>query len=80
MSNIQPLIVRLPSHSSSSSECAEGKLYNVKILFVQTIIQNIDTIGTFAVEFLCRSIQHWHVREQTRLGATSMSLVFIEDS
>jgi len=78
--NIQPLVVRLSSHSSSSSECAEGKLYNVKILFVQTIIQNIDTIGTSAVEFLRRSRQHWHVREQTRLGVTSMSLVFIEDS
>jgi hypothetical protein len=29
--NIQPLVVRLPSHSSSSSECAKGKVYNEKI-------------------------------------------------
>jgi hypothetical protein len=29
--NIQSLVVRLPPHSSSSSECAEGKAYNVKI-------------------------------------------------
>ncbi len=79
MLNIQPLVVRLPSHSSSS-KCAEGKVYNVKISFVQTIIPKIDTIGTSAVEFLCRSRRHWHVREQTRLGATSMDLVFIEDS
>ncbi len=29
--NIQPLVVRLLSHSSSSSECIKGKVYNEKI-------------------------------------------------
>ncbi len=31
MLNIQPLVVRSPPHSSSSSECAKGKAYNEKI-------------------------------------------------
>jgi len=31
--NIQPLAVRSPSHSSSSSECVEEKAYNEKIQF-----------------------------------------------
>jgi hypothetical protein len=30
--NIQPLAIRLPSHSSSS-KCVEGKAYNVNIQF-----------------------------------------------
>jgi hypothetical protein len=47
--------VRSPSHSSSSLECAERKVYNEKIQFVQMIIQKIDTIGTSAIEFLHRS-------------------------
>jgi hypothetical protein len=55
MLNIQLLVVRSPLQSSSSSECAEGKAYNVKIPFMQMIIQDINIIGTFAVEFLCRS-------------------------
>jgi hypothetical protein len=29
--NIQPLAVKSPSHSSSSSECVEGKAYNERI-------------------------------------------------
>jgi hypothetical protein len=29
--NIQPLAIRLPLHSSSSLECAKGKVYNEKI-------------------------------------------------
>ncbi len=53
--NIQSLAIRSSSHSSSSSECAEGKVYNEKIHFTQTIIQDIDTIGTFAIELLRRS-------------------------
>jgi hypothetical protein len=52
--NIQPLDVRSLSHSSSSSECEEGKVYNEKIQFAQIIIQNIDTTGTSVVEFLHR--------------------------
>jgi len=31
MLNILPLAIRLPPHSSSSLECAEGKVYNEKI-------------------------------------------------
>ncbi len=31
--NIQPLAMRSMLHSSSSSECAEGMTYNVKIQF-----------------------------------------------
>ncbi len=44
------------------------------------IIPNIDTTGTSTIEFLCKSKQHWHVREQTRLGATLIDLVYIEES
>jgi hypothetical protein len=32
--NIQLLVVRSPSHSSSSLECVEGKAYNKNIQFV----------------------------------------------
>jgi hypothetical protein len=31
--NIQLLAIRLLPHSSSSSKCVEGKVYNVKIQF-----------------------------------------------
>ncbi len=41
MLNIQSLVVRSPPHSSLSSKCAEGKLYNEKMQFAQTIIHNI---------------------------------------
>ncbi len=34
MLNIQPLAVGLPLHSSSFSNCVEGKAYNKKIQFV----------------------------------------------
>jgi len=53
--NIQPLTVRLLLHSSSSSECAEGKVYNENIQFAHTIIQDIYTTGTLTIEFLRRS-------------------------
>jgi hypothetical protein len=36
------------SHSSSYLECAEGKAYNEKMQFVQTIIHDTYKIGTFA--------------------------------
>jgi hypothetical protein len=55
MLNIQPLVVRLPLHSSSSSKCVEGKVYKEKIQFVQTIIQDIYITRTYVVEFLCKS-------------------------
>ncbi len=47
---------------------------------MQTIIQDIDTIRTFTIEFLRKSKGHWHVRRQTRLGATSIDLMCIEES
>jgi hypothetical protein len=33
MLNIQPLAIRSPPHSSSSSKCVERKAYNEKIQF-----------------------------------------------
>jgi hypothetical protein len=50
--NIQPLVVKLLLHSSSSSKCVKRKVYNEKIYFTQTIIQDINIIGTYTVEFL----------------------------
>jgi hypothetical protein len=63
MLNIQPLVVRLLLHSSSYLECAEGKAYNEKIQFAQTMILDIDMIGTFVFEFLHKSKRHWCVRK-----------------
>jgi malonyl CoA-acyl carrier protein transacylase len=58
MLNIQQLVVRLPLHSSSFLECAEGKVYKKKIQFAQTIIQDINTIQTFVIEFLHNNVRH----------------------
>ncbi len=52
MLNIQLLAIRSLPHSSSSSECAEGKAYNEKIQFVQMIIHDIYIIRTSTIEFL----------------------------
>ncbi len=52
MLNIQLLAMRSLLHSSSSSECEEGKQYHEKIQFAHSIIQDIYRLGTFAVEFL----------------------------
>jgi hypothetical protein len=30
--------------------------------------------------FLCRSQQHWQAKKQTRPGATSINMVYIEES
>jgi hypothetical protein len=38
VSNIQPFAIRSPQHSSSSSECAKGKVYNKKIQFAHMIM------------------------------------------
>jgi hypothetical protein len=65
MLNIQPLVVRLPSHSSSSSESAEGKTYNEKMQFVQIIIHDIYKTKTFAIEYLRISKRSRHAREKT---------------
>jgi hypothetical protein len=62
--NIQLLVIRSPPRSSSSWECVEGKVYNEKIQFVQMIIQDINIIGTSAIEFLCRSKRCWCVRDK----------------
>ncbi len=75
--NIQPLAIRLLVHLPSSSKCAEGKAYNVKIQFTQMIIQDINTIGTYAVEFFCKSKQCWRAKKHIKLGATSINLVCI---
>ncbi len=79
MLNIQLLDVRSSSHSSSSLECAKGKAYNVKIQFVETIIQDIDIIETFKVEFLHRSRQHQCGRKQTGPRVTSIDLVCLKE-
>jgi len=54
--------------------------YNVKIQFVQMIIQDIDTTKTFIVEFLHKSKQHWCARKETGPKATSIDLVCIKES
>ncbi len=52
--NIQSLVVRLLSNSSSFLKCVEGKTYNEKIQFAQMIIQDIYKIRTYVVEFLAK--------------------------
>ncbi len=54
MLNIQLLVVKSLLHSSSSLECVEGKVYNEKIQFAQIIIQDIDSIKTFVVDFFAQ--------------------------
>jgi hypothetical protein len=44
------------------------------------IIHDINMTRTFAVQFLCKSRRRWCTREQTRLGGTSIDLVFIKKS
>jgi hypothetical protein len=78
MPNIQPLAIRLSSHSPSSLECEEGKAYNEKIQFAHTIIQDIYKTETSIVKFLCKHKRGWSSSVQTRLRATSMDLVNIE--
>ncbi len=80
MLNIQLLAIRSSSHSSSSSKCVEKNAYNEKLQFAQKIIQDIDRIGTFTVEFLCKSKRCWHAKEQTKLGTTTIDLMCIEES
>jgi len=53
--NIKSLAIRSSSDSSSFLEYIEGKAYNEKIKFVETIIHDIDQTRTLAVEFLHRS-------------------------
>ncbi len=77
---MQPLAVRLSSHSSSFLEYAEWKAYNVKIQFAHIIIQDINITRTFVVEFLHKSRQCWHARKQIGPKATLINLVCIEES
>jgi hypothetical protein len=79
MLNIQPLVIRSSPHSSSFLECAEGKAYNEKIQFAQTIIQNTNTIRIYAIEFLCRSRWCWCARKQTGQGVILVDLMCIEE-
>ncbi len=51
MLNIQLLVVSSLSHSSSSSECVEGKAYNEKIQFTHRIIQNIIQLEHMQLSF-----------------------------
>jgi hypothetical protein len=44
------------------------------------IIHDIDTSGTFGIEFLRRSRKHWCARKQIRQGVTSIDQVFIDES
>jgi len=44
------------------------------------IIQDINTIGTFKVELLCRNKRCWHVREKLKPKATLVDPVLIEES
>ncbi len=49
--NIQPLPIRSLSHSSSSLECAQGKVYNEKMQFAKMIIQNIVQLEHLQLNF-----------------------------
>jgi len=80
MLNIQPLAIRLPSHSPSSSECEKGEVYNEKMQFAHMIIQNIYKTRTFVIEFLRRCKTGWSSSVQARLIATSMDAVNIKES
>jgi hypothetical protein len=65
MLNIQPLVIKLSLHSSSSSECVEGKAYNENIQFVQTIIHGINRTKTYVIKILNRR-RRWRANMQTR--------------
>ncbi len=73
-------VVTSSLHSSSFSECVEGKPYNEKIQIAQMIIRDIYMTRRFAVEILRRSNKHWCVREQTKLRVTLVNPMFIEES
>jgi len=78
--NIQLLVIRLSSHSSSTLKFVKGKAYNKKIQFAQMIIQDINITKISVIEFLRESKRHWRPKEQTRPRATSIDLVFIKES
>ncbi len=65
---------------TSSSKRAKGKSYNEKIQFAKMIIQYINITRTYVVEFLCRSKRCWCVKEQIGPRATSIDVMFIEES
>jgi hypothetical protein len=79
MLNIQPLVVRSLSHSPSSLKCEENKVYNKKMQFAHTIIQDIYRFKTSIIEFLHKRRRGWSSSVQVGLKATSVDLVNIEE-
>jgi hypothetical protein len=77
--NIKLLAIRSSPHSSSSSECEEGKTYNEKMQFSHTIIHDIYRTRTFAIEFLWRSKRSWRASEQKGPRITLVDPMFIEE-
>ncbi len=66
-------------HSSSSSECEEGKQYYEKTQFSHSIIQDIYRLRTYVVEFLKRQKRNWSSSEQGGPKATLMDLIYIKE-
>ncbi len=80
MLNIQSLVMKLSLIHHHLWNVQEGRhIYNEKLQFAQTIIQNIYITGTFIVEFLCKGKRHWRARKQTGPRATSVDIVFTEE-
>ncbi len=79
MLNKQLLVIRLPSHSPSSLECEEGKVYNEKMQFAHTIIQDMYKIRTFIVESLCICRRGQSSSVQVGPRTTLVDLVSIEE-
>lgn len=52
--NIQSLVIKLLSHSPSSSKCEKHNAYNEKMQLAQTLIHDIYRNGTYAIDFLRR--------------------------
>lgn len=79
MLNIQSLVVRLLPHSSSSWKCEEGKVYNDKMQFANTIIQNMYKFKTSTIEFLHKCIRSCSLNEQAESIATLVDPMNIEE-
>jgi hypothetical protein len=77
--NIQLLTIRSLLHSSSTSKCVKGKVYNKKIQFAQVIIRDVNTTRTSVIEFLRKSKRYWRPKDQTRPRTTSIDPMFIEE-
>ncbi len=66
-------------HSPSFSKCEEGKMYNEKMQFLHTIIQNIYKSGTFAIEFLHKHERGWSSNVQVGPRVTLVNLMNIKE-